>query len=222
MKKLKAVKLFTLLVLILIALSIVLFDTGDFVVHAVTKKMSMSFQVEPLTQGATPISNSSSLNLPYKDFKLQIYNYLKISNNRLAVYKDATNLNNGATENTCVYFIGEVYRQNGFNIPSSVSNTSSLISLLKNDGWDTGNNYKNLQPGDLCFTTDEKGNKNGVPSHTYIFMGWQKTGSYDFAYVCDNQAKDYNGMIYHLRNISKSYSVNDKGKDPFSFYMYKQ
>ena len=53
-------------------------------------------------------------------------------------------------------------------------------------------------------------------------MGWQKAGNYNFAYVCDNQAKDYDGMIYHLRNIVKSYTANNKEKDPFSFYMYKQ
>ena len=77
MKKLRAVKLLTLLVLILIALSIVLFETGDLVVHAITKKMSMSFQVEPPAQESKAISNSSLLTLPYKDFKPQVYNYLK-------------------------------------------------------------------------------------------------------------------------------------------------
>ena len=52
-------------------------------------------------------------------------------------------------------------------------------------------------------------------------MSWVKKGKYDFAYICDNQAKDYNNKIYHVRNISINYKVGDKAKDPFSFFVRK-
>lgn len=154
------------------------------------------------------------------DLQKNIYNYLSSSGNRIKVYDKAASLNNGSTSNTCVYFISEVLRENGFQVSSSICNTSGLISLLKANDWAKDYNYKDLKPGDICFTTDSHSNKYGVPSHTYVFMGWVKENSYDYAYVCDNQAKDYGGKIYHLRNIRVHASANGQDKDPFSFFMY--
>lgn len=148
-----------------------------------------------------------------------IYNYLQNQKNRLTVYETASKLNNNSTQNACVYFLSEVLRKNDYSVPNSVCNTGQLISYLKARGWSKSTDYKALRPGDICFTTDEKGNKNGVPSHTYIFMGWVKQGSYDYAYVCDNQAKDYGGKIYHIRNIKIKGSANGYEKDAFSFFM---
>jgi len=152
----------------------------------------------------------------------RIYNYLLKSNNRLKVYEKAALLNNGSTENTCVYFICEVLRANEVKISKSICNTTQLVPLLQDQNWVKDTNYKNLKPGDLCFTTDSKLNKNGIPSHTYIFMGWVNSNSYDYAYVCDNQAKDYNGKIYHVRNICVSAVVDGKIKEPFSYFLYKK
>lgn len=157
-----------------------------------------------------------------KPIQTRMYNYLLKSTNRLKVYENAALLNNGSTENTCVYFVCEVLRENGINLSQSICNTSQLIPLLQDQNWIKDTNYKNLKPGSLCFTTNSKLSKNGIPSHTYIFMEWVNSNSYDYAYVCDNQAKDYNGKIYHVRNICVSAMVNGKIKEPFSYFLYKK
>ncbi|MBL4936537.1 hypothetical protein JK636_12290 [Clostridium sp. YIM B02515] len=148
-----------------------------------------------------------------------IYKYLKSEKNQMQIYEAAMKLNNGSSQNTCVYFISEVLRNNKFQIPKETCNTGQMIALLEKEGWEKDNNYKNLKPGDICFTTDDKGNKNGVPSHTYVFMGWVKEGNYDYAYICDNQAKDYGNKVYHVRNISITANANGYKKDAFSFFM---
>lgn len=157
-----------------------------------------------------------------KPLQTRIYNYLQISTNRLKTYDKAAILNNGSTENTCVYFICEVLRENGINVSKSICNTSQLVSILQNENWIKDTNYKNLKPGVICFTTDSKLNNNGIPSHTYIFMGWVNNNSYNYAYVCDNQAKDYKGKIYHIRNICELDEVSGKSKEPFSYFLYKE
>lgn len=148
-----------------------------------------------------------------------IYNYLMDKNNRIDLYTEAINLNSGSSANTCVYFVAEVLRKNNFEVPKDISNTSQLLPYLKKKGWKKDFDYKKLKPGDLCFTTDEKGNKNGIPTHTYIFMGWTKKNNYKYAYVCDNQAKDYKNKIYHVRNIENIEKANGFAKDAFAFFM---
>lgn len=46
-------------------------------------------------------------------------------------------------------------------------------------------------------------------------------GKYDYAYICDNQAKDYEGKIYHTRNIKNIKNIKNSQKEPFSFFMHK-
>ena len=94
-----------------------------------------------------------------------------------------------------------------------------LITLLKKKGWKKQSDFEKLSPGDICFTTNENSSKDSNPSHTYVFMKWVKAGSYDYAYVCDNQAKDYSGKIYHIRNIRVTTKVNGFVKDAFAFFM---
>lgn len=148
-----------------------------------------------------------------------IYTYMKHKNNQEKVFYNAIALNENKSSNACVYFVAEVLRQNKISISNQTANTAQLISVLKEKGWKKDNNYRNLLPGDIAFTTDESGSKNGVPSHTYVFMGWVNEGSYDYAYICDNQAKDYDNNIYHIRNIKDSDKVNGVSKDAFSFFM---
>jgi hypothetical protein len=148
-----------------------------------------------------------------------IHKFLQSEKNRIDVYQAAIKLNNGNSENTCVYFISELLRRNNFEVPKETSNTSQILSVLKEEGWQKDSNYKNLRPGDICFTTDSKGNKDGVPTHTYVFMGWVKEGDYNFAYICDNQAKDYDNKVYHIRNIKIIDKVNGFTKDSFSYFM---
>jgi hypothetical protein len=156
-----------------------------------------------------------------KNINSNLYNFMKVKSSREEVYSKAIKLNNGSSANTCVYFIAEALRMNGEKISSSICNTSQLLNAMEKDGWKKEKDYKKLKPGDICFTTDEKLNKNGIPSHTYIFMGWQSEGNYEYAYICDNQAKDYKGEIYHLRNITIAKNIGGSQKDPFSFFLYR-
>ncbi|PRR83703.1 hypothetical protein [Clostridium vincentii] len=150
-----------------------------------------------------------------------VYNFLDDKWNRTNVNATATKLNNGSSANTCVYFIAEVLRKNNFNVPNETNNISQILTFLKAKGWEKQSNYEELKLGDICFTTDGDGDKNGVPTHTYIFMKWVEEGNYDYAYICDNQAKDYKGKVYHIRNIKVVDKANGYSKDAFAFYMKK-
>lgn len=156
-----------------------------------------------------------------KNINSDLYSFMDDKNSREEVYNKAIKLNNGSSANTCVYFVAEALRQNGEDIDSSVCNTSQLLGIMENEGWNKEYDVKKLKPGDICFTTDEKLNKKGTPTHTYIFMGWVTKGNYDYAYVCDNQAKDYKGKIYHIRNVTKIENVKGNQKEPFSFFVYR-
>jgi len=148
-----------------------------------------------------------------------VYNFLEEEANQRDVYNEAIKLNQGSSENTCVYFISEVLRRNNFKVPEQTSNTKQIIDLLKDKGFEEQSDYKKLISGDICFTTDNNGEANGVPTHTYIFMKWVKEGNYDYAYICDNQAKDYKNQVYHIRNINVKATSNGFDKDEFAFFM---
>lgn len=147
------------------------------------------------------------------------YEYLMVEENRIDTFSAAINLNDDKSENACVYFVSEVLRRNNFTVPEKTCNTSQLITLLEKRGWSKFRDYKELKLGDVCFTTDAEGNKNGTPTHTYVFMGWVKEGSYEYAYICDNQAKDYKNKVLHIRNIKNVDKANGFTKDAFSFFM---
>ncbi|HEY5562393.1 MAG TPA: hypothetical protein VIK72_11685 [Clostridiaceae bacterium] len=168
----------------------------------------------------TKINNLVDTSLYHSNFNSKLYNFLINKDNRIKVYNSAVNLNNNASSNSCVFFISEVLRENNYSISEDTANTETLIEKLSKKSWKKELDYRKMKPGDICFTTDEKGRKNGIPSHTYIFMNWVTEGKYDFAMVCDNQAKDYGNLIYHKRNINFKYSLNGKEKDGFSFFMY--
>ena len=150
-----------------------------------------------------------------------IYNFLQSEGNRREVYGAAIDLNEGSSANTCVYFIAEVLRRNNFNVPNETSNTKQIISIFTEKGFEKRSDYENLTPGDICFTTDNNGGTSGFPTHTYVFMKWVKEGNYDYAYIVDNQAKDYNDDVYHIRNINVRTRSNGFDKDAFSFFMKK-
>lgn len=152
----------------------------------------------------------------------KIYNSMNVKENRINAYNKALYMNGGNSSNTCVYFLAEVLRVNGEKIEDTICNTQEILSIMKKRGFKMERDYKKLKPGDICFTTDNSLNQNGTPTHTYIFMQWKEQGKYDYAYICDNQAKDYNGKIYHLRNIRKVSNVKGNIKEPFSFFMRKE
>jgi len=151
----------------------------------------------------------------------RLYESMMNKEDRMKAYNRGAALNGGDSANTCVYFLAEVLRMNGKKIDDNICNTSQLLDIFKKEGWKKERDYKKLKPGAICFTTDEVLNKKGIPTHTYIFMGWKEEGKYDYAYICDNQAKDYEGKIYHLRNITKVEKANGYIKEPFSFFLYK-
>lgn len=179
-----------------------------------TLMLILSFTIIAQIDEAKPQKNDASV-------QTQLFKYLSSSKKRKKVYEEAINLNGGSSENTCVYFIAEALRQNDIYMGNGTCNTSQLISNLEKLGWKKNFDYTKLKPGDICFTTDGTFQNNGAPSHAYFFMKWEKDGSYDNAYIVDNQAKDYKGKIYHLRNVASSISFNNLTKDPFSFFMRK-
>ncbi|MBU3146061.1 hypothetical protein [Clostridium sp. CF012] len=148
-----------------------------------------------------------------------IYNFLEDVGNQKNIYGAAIDLNKESSANTCVYFIAEVLRRNDFNVPKGIGNIAQMIAILEEEGWQKQRDYKNLMPGDICFTTDGNGDKNGIPTHTYVFMKWVKEGNYDYAYICDNKAKDYKGNVYHIRNINVVARSNGFDKEAFAFFM---
>ena len=151
----------------------------------------------------------------------EIYISMSKKDNRIKAYNRAITLNNGSSANSCVYFLSEVLRMNDVKIADNVCNTTQILDIMRNEGFKKERDYKKLKRGDIVFTTDTRLNSYGTPTHTYIFMGWEKEGQYDYAYICDNQATDYDGNIYHLRNIVNLETKDGNTKEPFGFFMYK-
>jgi hypothetical protein len=152
-----------------------------------------------------------------------LFKYLSNTSNQQSILQTALSLHNGDYHNSCVYFGSEALRRIGVSQSSLPLYTSTIVQFiadLKNIGWKTSTDYKQLLPGDICFTTDENLN-NGIPTHTYIFMKWVTVDNYDFAYICDNQAPEYNNQVNHIRNITKVVYTSSGKKEPFLFFMYK-
>lgn len=171
------------------------------------------------TDRKSPNVQQVKVNGNIKDLRKRMFSYMKNESNQQEVYQAAIALNGGKSANTCVYFLSEVLRRNGIDIPKSTANTSQILSILKGMGWKKDTDYRNLKPGDIGFTTDAYGDKNGIPTHTYIFMGWVEEGNYEYAYIVDNQAKDYNNQVYHISNIKNVGEANGYTKEAFSFFM---
>lgn len=180
--------------------------------HTITAKTVKSGHAATI-----PMESLNSVkNLPQQ----KLFNYLSAENNRQKVMKGVLKLNNGSIMNGCVYFVAEALRQNGIDIADATSNTSQLLNQLKKKGWTTIiQDYRKLQPGDICFTTDGRGG-DGYPSHTYIFMGWASSDNFDYAMVCDNQQSSY-GNVYHKRNIIKVERFKGEKKETFRFCIRK-
>ena len=105
--------------------------------------------------------------------------------NQRDVYEKAIELNGGDSANMLILLRG--IKKKWYIFDKSTCNTEQLIKILQNTG--KGLVIMRSFNRDLCFTTDGFGNKKGIPSHTYIFMGWVEEGKFDYAYICDNQAK---------------------------------
>lgn len=160
------------------------------------------------------------------DVQMKLYKYLSDKSHNEYLLRNAVKLNSGKTDNTCVFFVSEALRKQNQNIKDSVcytgkykeniAHSNSLIYGLLNNGWKIEYDVNKLMPGDICFSIDVKGKDGGFPTHTYTFMGWEKPDSTADAYIVDNQASQYKGEFYHIRNITAS-----EPRDKFHFFMYK-
>ncbi|EDS76228.1 conserved hypothetical protein [Clostridium botulinum C str. Eklund] len=144
----------------------------------------------------------------------RLFNYLKLSEKRATSYYRAKQLNNKSEKGLASIYIAQVLRDNEYRIDNSIINTASLVRALQKDGWKIVSDYKQLQKGDICFTTSAK--SSGPPAHTYVFMGWVQQDKTDYAYVSDSQVAEY-GNTYHKRNID----ATTPKKEKFAFFMRK-
>lgn len=144
-----------------------------------------------------------------------LYKYMSDINNRNSVMKTALNLHKGDPHNACVYFVSEALRRVGTDIPTKTCATGDLCKLLTKLGWQKDTNLCNLNPGDICFTTN---GSNKEPTHTFIFIGWTDINDKKYADICDNQSYDY-GTVLHTRNISMAIVHNGTPKEATAFFM---
>lgn len=146
-----------------------------------------------------------------------VYSYLSSKSNRNNLHQQSIRLH-GSTSNACVVYASESLRRAGVSVPTSMRSIDGFIPYLRNMGWVRSTDYKNIQKGDVVFTTDEHLNRSGRPTHTYIFMGWVESGNYDYAYIVDNQASYYDNQVMHIRNFLITDEVEGAVREPFSFY----
>jgi hypothetical protein len=146
-----------------------------------------------------------------------LYEYLADEENGRSVGEAAYKLNYDEWHNACVYTVSEALRRIGCDIPLSMCRTDALIIELKDRGFDVFYDLDMLQPGDICFTTNEEGEISDDPTHVYVFLGWMEE---DVANVFDNQVYDY-GSVYHSRGIGLTYfnDQQDKPKEATAFFM---
>ena len=188
--------------------------TGDIVATLTNSKTSDKPQpspqpspVNPSPEPAAPTDSSAS----HSELQKNLYSYLSDEDNRNSVLNRAIELHGGNTSNNCVYFASEALRRAGLtDLPEEVCNTVQFTSQLLQRGWTKCKDLAQLRPGDICFTT------NG-PSHTYTFMEWCHPESYDYAYICDNQANEYGGNVYHKRNVDFATAL----KEAIDYFMYE-
>ncbi|WP_143159075.1 InlB B-repeat-containing protein [Alkalibacter saccharofermentans] len=148
--------------------------------------------------------------------------YLSSSSNRTSVNNATIRLNGGHLSNACVYFTSEAMRRVGVPVRTSMRNIDYLLPYLYENGWKKERDYTRLRKGDLCFTTDAAGNKDGRPTHVYTFMGWVEEGNYEYAYICDNQAPYYDNKVLHIRNFLNPGEHDGSEKEAFSYFLYNR
>ena len=154
------------------------------------------------------------------DSRSRLFTYLSSLDNRNSVMKAALEENNFEPRNACVYFVGEVLRRINVGINKGTYNTKTLKTLLEMSGYKKEYDLSKIRAGDVCFTTDALGDKNGEPTHTFIFMGWiDKVNG--VANVCDNQSYDY-GTVYHARNIFSKSIYKGTIKEATAYFMYSE
>ncbi|MCY6353810.1 hypothetical protein [Clostridium sp. ZS2-4] len=164
------------------------------------------------TEDTTSSENKNAANA--RALNTKIYTYLSDKANRTASLNKAKSLNHGSDKGLSTIFIAEILRNNEYDMPKSIINTKSLVDELGKNGWKKNTDYKQLEKGDIVFTTASKSNS---PTHVYIFMGWVEEGKTNYANICDSQISEYSDTL-HKRNIDFSTPKKDK----FNFFMKKE
>lgn len=181
-----------------------------------TESVKVEQKVEPNNKPTTPQVNPQTQQ-PVGAINNAVYTNVLGDENRKKALEESVRINENETTGLAAIYISELLRQSGVQVPREVKNTKDLVSSLQNLGWQKITDPKQLQKGDVCFTTDMT-NMEGYPSHVYIFMGWAKEGSTDYALVCDNLFAQNNNQPIHKRNID--FETEDAQK--MNFFMRKQ
>lgn len=156
--------------------------------------------VEP-TASPTPTGQTKNINIKLAAFLADLDNGRKAA-------ERALNLNGGDWHNACVYVVSEALRRVGCEIPDATNYTPVLAQKLKALGFVRLDDLTTLKPGDICFTTDESGRTDGIPTHTFVFLAWADPG---IMLVFDNQVYDYKDHI-HTRPVAQSFHEGDRNK----------
>jgi hypothetical protein len=175
-------------------------------------------QTETVQTTITETSQSQTESKP-ESINGALYEYLADEENGRSAGEAAYELNYDEWHNACVYTVSEALRRVGCDIPLSMCRTDALITELKARGFEVFYDLDMLQPGDICFTTNEAGEISDDPTHVYVFLGWMEE---DVANVFDNQVYDY-GSEYHSRDMGLTYfnDRQDKPKEATAFFMRK-
>jgi len=162
-----------------------------------------------------PVAKVAPVAVKPVETRTKIYEYLNVEANRITILKNAVDLNKGSQKGVTVHLLSEILRVNTIAIPVGTSSVEQLMKALISMDWKKNTDFTKLEKGDICFTTDMPG-KPGVPSHSYVFMGWVTDGKTDYANVCDGQIDEF-GTTLHKRNIA----ITTTQKDKFGFYLRK-
>jgi len=162
------------------------------------------------TASPTPTAQAMSMNQ-------QLAAYLADPDNGTKVAERALSLNGGDWHNACVIVVSEALRRIGCEIPDATNYTPVLMQQLEARGFKRHDNLSALEPGDICFTTDESGRTDGIPTHTFVFLDWAEPG---IMLIFDNQVYDYGDHI-HTRPVDQSFHEGDpdKPKEATAFFM---
>ncbi|WP_138207790.1 hypothetical protein [Haloimpatiens lingqiaonensis] len=133
---------------------------------------------------------------------------------RKKILQTALSLTGGKYEGINIKYMVSILNANGVKIPNDVSRTDTLVKELEKQGWKKSTNASDLRKGDIVFTLDTVG-ISGVPSHVYIFMGWEDSKKENGHVVDALSAKD--NVTYHKRPIT----VQSETTDKMQFFMRK-
>lgn len=177
------------------------------------KNTGEHYQVETVDQvapwGRIGFLYVSHVQLEIDGFTSKLVRLVRPADSYRSILSKAERLR-GGEDNTCVAFQSEALRMAGIPVPikDTADGNISLVTkpyarwLIENLAPERITDLSKLQPGDLCFSLDERGFP-GFPAHTYIFSTYF---SNSHAYVIDNQGNNY------VRNL-----INYAPKTPFAY-----